>query len=115
MRWVLGLFLIAHGLVHVAIWTMPRTSDAPMDVDHWPLFGDIRVAATTLALAAGAGFVVSGSAYLLQQDWWAVIALVSAAASLSLLLLTFTPWWLLGLAIDVVVAVTAWLAWTGDG
>jgi hypothetical protein len=112
MRWVVGLFLIVHGLIHVVIWTMPRAPGAPMDVDHSPLFGDVRVAATVLAVTTGAGFMASGAAHVFQQDWWAVVAFASALASVLLLLLTFTPWWLLGLAIDVVIVVSAWRVWT---
>jgi hypothetical protein len=40
MRILAGAFLIAHGLIHLAIW-VPRTKDAPLDVNHSPLFGDV--------------------------------------------------------------------------
>jgi hypothetical protein len=32
MRWLFGLFLVAHGLVHMAIWMAPATRDAPFAV-----------------------------------------------------------------------------------
>ena len=53
-------FLIAHGLVHLAIWLLPRPSDqeAPFDPDHSWLLGDQQTVAALLAVtaAAAAGF-----------------------------------------------------------
>jgi hypothetical protein len=111
VRWLAGLFLVAHGLVHVAIWSAPRSEDAPFDASHSPLFGDVRVVAAVGAVVAGAAFVVSGIAYLTAQDWWAAWALAAAGISLVLLVVTFTPWWLLAMLIDVGIAVLAWRAW----
>ena len=31
MRWMGGLFLIAHGLVHMVFWVPPMPKDAPFD------------------------------------------------------------------------------------
>jgi hypothetical protein len=53
-------------------------------------------------------------AYLADQQWWAGAALLAAAVSIALMLLTFTPWWLAGLAIDVTIAVAAWRAISGS-
>lgn len=107
MRWVAGLFLVAHGLVHAAIWLTPKSSDAPFDAHHSPLFEDVGILAVTLGLLAGLGFIVSGCGYLLGQPWWPFVALAAAAISFVLLLLTFTPWWLLALAIDIGIALVA--------
>jgi hypothetical protein len=74
------------------------------------MFGDVRGAAVALAVLAAGGFVVSGISYLAGQDWWAPAALGAAAVSIVLLILTFTPWWLLALVIDAAIAVVAWRA-----
>jgi len=81
MRWLAGLFLVAHGLVHVAIWVPPAQKDAPFDAQHSPMFGDVRGAAIALALVAGTAFVVSGICYLAGQDWWAPVAAVAGGTS----------------------------------
>lgn len=114
LRWLAGLFLVAHGVLHVAIWLSPPPKNAPFDAHRSPLFGDMRVATTAMGLAAGLAFVVSGVGYLAGQAWWPALALGASAASIVLMLLTFTPWWLVGLAIDATVAVLAWRAsaWT---
>jgi hypothetical protein len=108
--WIAGLFLIAHGLVHAAIWLAPKSTNAPFDPHHSPHLGDARILATTLGVLAGLGFIVSGCSYLLGQPWWPYAALASAAISLVLLLLTFTPWWVLALAIDIGIGLIAFRA-----
>jgi hypothetical protein len=110
MRWLAGLFLVAHGLLHAAIWLPPPDKGAPFDARHSPMLGDVRGAAIALALLAGAAFVVSGVGYLAGQDWWAPLALVAGGVSVVLMLLTFTPWWLFGLAINAAIGVLAWRA-----
>lgn len=111
-RVLFSLFLVAHGLVHVAIWTAPRSTDVPFSVDRSWLLGDVRRLATVLAVVAGATFVLAGGAYLAGWGWWGAVGLVAAGVSVLLMLLTFTPWWLTGLAIDVVMGVVAWRALT---
>jgi hypothetical protein len=108
MRWILGLFLIAHGLVHLAIWLAPSTKNAPFDVHHSPLFGDVGILATLLGVAAGTVFVISGIGYLTGQAWWAVTAVIGAGMSTGLMLLTFTPWWIIGIAINMIIALLSW-------
>lgn len=108
-----GLFLIAHGLLHAAIWWPSPAKDAAFDAHHSPMLGEVRGPAVVLAAVAGALFVVSGGAHLAGQDWWAAAALAAAGVSGLLMLLTFTPWWLAGLAINVTIAFMAWRAVTG--
>ena len=108
MRWLAGLFLIAHGLLHFAIWGPPKPKDVPFDAHHSFMFGNVRAVATILAVLAGVAFAVAGVAYLSGQDWWAPLALVASGVSILLMLVTFTPWWIIGLIINVVIAVVAW-------
>ena len=111
MRWLAGLFLVAHGIVHLLIWLPAKTEDAPFDVHHSPILGDVRVAASILAVAAGGAFMVGGVSVLAHQAWAPVIVVGAAGLSSALLLLTFTPWWLAGLAIDLAVGILAIRAW----
>jgi hypothetical protein len=70
VRWIADLFLIAHGLVHAAIWLAPKSTNAPFDPHHSPILADVRILATTLGVLAGLGFIVSGCGYLLGEPWW---------------------------------------------
>lgn len=110
MRWLAGLFLVAHGLVHLAIWLPRHQEGAPMDPGHSPFLGDVRAASVVLAVIAAVAFVVAGIGVLLATTWWAPVAIGAAAVSLALVALTFTPWWLFAVVIDVAVIVLAWRA-----
>ncbi len=69
LRVLLGVFFIAHGLVHVAIWA-PRydPEKAPFDASHSWLLGDRRPLARVLAFAAAAILIVAGLALLAQAN-----------------------------------------------
>jgi hypothetical protein len=108
IRVLLGAFLIAHGLIHAAIWLAPKTEMVPIAVDRSWLFGDVHRLATSMGVAAAAAFVCAGIAYLGQQDWWAIAALVGGLVSMVLMAVTFTPWWLIGLLLNAAVLVAAW-------
>ncbi len=107
VHWLFAGFLIAHGLVHVAIWLAPATDDVPFDVRHSWLAGDLGRLGTVAGPVVGAAFVLAGIAFLTGAAWWPAALLVAAVASLAMLVLTFTPWWLLGLAINVALVVVA--------
>jgi hypothetical protein len=105
MRLLIAAFLIAHGVLHLLIWGTPPRDDAPFDAHKSPAFGDVRVASTVLATAAGIAFIMAGIVYLTGDHWWAVAAIAGAALSTAVILLTFTPWWLFALAINVAILV----------
>ena len=71
------------------------------------LTGNVRGVAISLSLLAALLFVVAGVAVLVHAVWWASVATAAAAVSALLILLTFSPWLLAGLAIDVVIFVLA--------
>lgn len=102
MRWLAGAFLVAHGLVHLAIW-LPRAQNPPFDVNRSPFAGDVRVAALALAVAAAVLLVVGGAGLVAGTSWWAAVTVAGAAVSAALLLLTFSRWFLVGLAINAVI------------
>src|SRR4026207_1011810 len=62
-RFLFIAFLIAHGLVHLAIWLMPKPpgQKAPFDPDHSWLLGDQKTVAVVLAVAAAAVLMAGGA------------------------------------------------------
>jgi uncharacterized membrane protein YphA (DoxX/SURF4 family) len=113
LRVLLGVFFIAHGLVHVAIWA-PRydPEKAAFDASHSWLLGNQRPLARVLAFAAAAILIVAGIALLAQGEWWRPSAVAGLSVSTVLLLLYFNPWYLfiLGVNITLIVGI-AWLDW----
>ena len=129
MKIIIGLFLIAHGLVHVGLavapdpneseskpgafftapqrsWLLPQLGLKPVAI-RW--IGILLVVFTTLGFVlAGLGvFGVPGLAEL-----WRTIAVVSAVLSLLLLLLFWHPWIILGVLIDVgIIFSLVWADW----
>ena len=106
LRILLGLLVAAHGLVHLAVWGPAPSGNAPMQTARSWLFGDVRPLAVGLAAAAAVFLTAGGIAFLAGAGWWAWLVIVGSAVSVLLIALTFTPWWLFGLAIDA--ALLAW-------
>ena len=105
---LIGGFLIAHGLIHAAVWAAPKGSSQPFDPSRsWLLeaFGvahdPARTLSVVLAVTAAMGFVAAGVTLFAGSDWWRVLAIVTAAESLPLFLLFFHPWLTLGAAIEL--------------
>jgi hypothetical protein len=103
LRVLVGLFLVAHGLVTFGIWAAPVTEKAPFNPSHSWLLGDARTLAVALALVAAAAVVVTGGGFLAQQDWWAAAAVAAGAGAVALMALYFTPWLSAGILISVVI------------
>ena len=103
MRWIAGLFLIAHGLVHLAIWLPKPDAKAPFDVGHSPFAGDVRRLASVLAVAAAVVLVLGGLGLVGDAPWWIPATVTGAVVSAALLLLTFNRWWLIGLGINATI------------
>ena len=72
IRFLLGGFVVAHGLVTAAIWVTPAKGGEPFRATHSWLLGDARSLAVVLALVVAAGSVLAGFGYLAQQSWWEV-------------------------------------------
>jgi hypothetical protein len=107
-------FLIAHGLVHLAIWLLPKPADqkAPFDPDHSWLLGDQKTVAVILAVAAATFLVAGGLGIWAQAGWWRTAATIGLATSLGLMIVYFTPWFLFieGVNAALVVGIV-WLTW----
>ncbi|HSD48817.1 MAG TPA: hypothetical protein VLE71_03200 [Actinomycetota bacterium] len=111
-RVIVGLFLVAHGLVHL-LYMVPRREDDPsypfVPEDRWfaRALGlgpsAAKAVAGTLAAACAIAFVISAVALLASADLWEPAAVVGAAISLVLMLLFFHRWLLIGIAIDVMI------------
>jgi hypothetical protein len=103
IRTLLGMFVIAHGLVTFEIWAAPVTEQAPFNPSHSWLLGDTRTLAVALAVVAAIAFVVTGGGFLANQDWWALAAVAAGAVAVLLMALYFTPWLSAGILISTVI------------
>jgi hypothetical protein len=113
LRWLLIGFFVAHGLVHVAIWAPKYDPEkAAFDASHSWLIGDQRPLALVLAFAAAAILVVAGIALWAHGEWWRPTAVVGLSVSTVLLLLYFTPWYLIILSVNIALIVgIAFMDW----
>lgn len=112
IRIVLGVLLVAHGLVHL-LWFAPRDDTAwPFRLDRSWLAPEATRKPIAVVLVT---LVVVGFALLALAVWgvpgltsiWPALAVAAALASLAALVLFFDRQLLWGVAIDVVVIVVA--------
>ena len=119
VRVVLGVLLLAHGLVHL-LWFAPGADPAwPFRLDRSWLVPEPTRKLVAVVLVA---LVVAGFALLGLAVWgvagltsiWPVLAVGAAIASLAALVLFFDRQLLWGVAIDIAIIVVAlWHpAWT---
>lgn len=95
MRFILGVFFVLHGLVHLLYFGQSRGLFELKPGMLWPegswalsgLLGDeaTKSVASIACVVAALGFVAAGTALLFGQGWWRPAA-VSAAALSSLVL-----------------------------
>ncbi len=111
-RIALGVLVIAHGLITLAIWIPPPSNDAPMHPSHSWLLGESRLTSLVIAILAGFLILSSGIGILFHQDWWIIAGLGGATVSLALYALFFSPWWLIAIVISAVLGVAAFREWT---
>jgi pimeloyl-ACP methyl ester carboxylesterase len=108
-----GLFLLGHGLVHLAVWATPYDPvKSPFDPKHsWILEGvGIRSARPLLravAVVCALAFAIAGVAVLADVEWGANVAAGAAIASIVLSVVTFNRWLLINLALNVAIIVIA--------
>jgi hypothetical protein len=118
MATLIGLFLIAHGLVHLAVFA-PRPGPSVPWVPRYPFVPGMtgrpaatrRLAAQEFAAATALLFLLAGMAAATGRAWWWPTALLAVAASAVLLAGNFHSLLLSGLLVDVgvlgAVAATA--------
>ena len=119
IRLVTGLFLIAHGLVHL-LYLAPRPETDPnypfVPEERWLARAiglqpsTAKAIAGALAVACAIAFVIAGISLLASAEVWEPAAVVASLISLVLMLLFFHPWLMLGIAIDVAIigSVLSW-------
>jgi hypothetical protein len=97
-RFLFVAFLVAHGLVHLAMWVLvPKPhpgKEAPFDPSHSWLLGNQKALASTVAFAVAAILIVAGIGLWAHADWWRVVAAVGLGISFALMVVYFTPWFL---------------------
>jgi hypothetical protein len=106
MTGLAGLFLIAHGLAHLALWVTPP-EDAPFDPSESWLLGDVGPVPRALAVLAFALFLPAGMLVLSGSRPGAVLAVAGATVSLLLVVLTFHRWFVFAVAINIAIIVIA--------
>lgn len=116
-RWLLVLFLFAHGWVHLVVWGMvPAIPTQAANPGHSWVLGDRRPVARALTALTMALFAVAAVGLVVQAAWWGPAAV--AAAGVSVLLVALFPaaianaWIVAPLAIDLAVIIAVvWLDW----
>jgi len=119
MRFAIGLFLIAHGLVHLMYLAPRPEGDASypfVPEERWlpRVLGIAPGGAKTIAIAASIltalVLAFAGIALLVDATVWEPAAVAGAGLSLALLLAFYHPWLSIGIAIDLaIVASVVWL------
>jgi hypothetical protein len=107
MTTLAGIFLVAHGLLHLAVWVAPQAPDAPFDPHRSWVFGDFTVLSRMAAVVSCAILALAGILVLAGSEAASAAAVVGAGLSLLLVLATFHPWFLAAVAIDVTIIVIA--------
>jgi hypothetical protein len=119
-RFILGTFLIAHGLIHASYGATPPAAVGgppwPFQIGHsWLLSGaglgegTVRGLGTALWVATTAGFLAASVGIFgmpLLDGMWRGLAAGSAVLSLLLLVFFWHPWLVLGILIDGAILVS---------
>jgi hypothetical protein len=132
LRILIALILIAHGLVHVSLTTVPTPQPGAIRTPFWPGWWrdavdsqwlasriglapqTVRALGALLWLVTLAGFTLAGlglAGLPGVNAIWQPAALVGAAASLLLLVFYWHPWLVMGAAIDLAVLAALWQHW----
>jgi hypothetical protein len=111
-RTLIGLLIIAHGLVIIAMWAptysvAPRGTRQPPNPAHSWILGDVRAFSLFFGIIVGLALAVAGIGYLGDLAWWPEVAVVAGVASLFLFAIFFTPWWAAGIAISIGLIIGA--------
>ena len=109
-RLAVAAFLVAHGLVHAAIYAAVKPADgkAPFDPSRsWALAAAhvdpsiTREASVRLAWITAGLFSLAGGALLVDMALWATVASGAAVVGLLLKVTWFHPWLTVGVLLDV--------------
>ncbi len=110
MNWLAGLFLLAHGGVHLVVWLPPYdASTSPFDPKRsWAaarlgVERQGRGIAVALAVAAAVVFAVAGIGVIVHAQWAPALAVAGALLSLVLTLGYFNRWLLFNVVINAAI------------
>jgi hypothetical protein len=118
-RFLFIAFLIAHGLVHLAMWVLVAKpapgKEAPFDASYSWLLGSQRALAAAVAVATAAILVSSGIGLWAHADWWRAAAVIGLTASFVLMVVYFNPWFIFIESVNAaMVASIVWLRWPSE-
>lgn len=120
VRLITAVFLIAHGLIHPAIYVVPQDDRKPQPFDpgrSWALAAahvaelPARSTGRVLSVMTAGVFTIAGVALLADWSLWVPLAASGAVAGLLLKSLFFNPWLIVGVAIDLGVLWAASAGW----
>jgi hypothetical protein len=117
VRFVVGLFLVAHGLVHL-LYVAHRPPDDP----RYPFVPETAWIARALGLSTDAAKAIAGVVavtvaivlgiagidLIVGVSLWAALAVVGAAISLILMVAFYHRWLTIGIAIDLAIIGLVW-------
>jgi len=118
-RLLFAAFLMAHGALHPAIYTLPYDPEkAAFNPNRsWALATahvaeqPARTFSAAVSVMAGVLFLLSGVALLADSSLWVPLAASGAVLGFVLKGLYFHPWLIVGVLIDVGVLWAAAAAW----
>ena len=119
-RLLVAAFLIAHGIVHAALWATPMDPDktAPFDPSYsWALAAGhvaaapMRSASVAFAWVSAVLYIAAGVSVAVDAAAWSALAAVGAVVGLALKGVWFNRWLSFGLALDVAVLVAIAQGW----
>ena len=122
MTAVLAVFLVVHGLLHLAVW-LPHPSPEPdrpppFEPDHSDVLTAVHapprtahLLATGLALGAACFYVSAGGLLAFGVTFAALLAVAAAIVGIVLKVLFFHRWLIIGLLLDVGVLTVVFTGW----
>lgn len=132
LRVVIALFLIAHGLMHYSLSTVPLPEPGSIKTPFWPSWRRpaadpnwlasrmglpvpaVRTAGWLLWMAATVCFILAGLGLLGLPGLaaaWPMLAVAGAVFSLLVHAFYFHPWLVMGLVIEVAVLAVVYFRW----
>lgn len=119
LRWLVAGVLVAHGLVHIAVWASSKVAEGQGSTpDRSWVLGTQHSLVIGLTYLVVALFAVAAGALLFQAGWWPQMTIVAAGASLLLVALfpgaIVGPWIVAPIAINGALIAAVWLSWPGS-
>jgi hypothetical protein len=116
LRWLVAGLLVAHGLVHIAVWASAKVAEGQGSTpDRSWILGTQHSLVLGMTYLVVALFAVAGVALVFQVGWWPQMTVVAAGASLLLVALfpgaIVGPWIVAPIAINVTLIAAVWLSW----